>query len=243
MEEEVKSPQEEQAEQTPQEQQAPQEQLKGIKKLIHYIKTHENIRQMVLFFLFSLICGVSQMIITLVLPIILRAADPNMSSPFEWFIFDYTEKGLGEFIGFLVGSFVGQALTFILNRKKTFNVKDHVVFRAIAYTVMAVLIILMQTAIGGGITGAFAKADPDATGIVVAIYNLIAQMVAGIAAFVVSFLGNKFVIMRKFSAHKQDDNLIVKDMIGLDQAAMAGEEPLPQEERKHRRPEDHDQGV
>ena len=176
---------------------------KSLKEIIEYIKTHENLRQPILFFLFSMICGASQMLITLVLPMILRAASPSMNESFSWFLFDYTEKGLGEFIGFLVGSVVGQALTFILNRKKTFNVKDHVAFRAIAYAVMAVLIILMQTAIGGGITGALAKADPGATGIVAAIYNIIAQVVAGIAAFVVNFLGNKFFIMRKFGKAKE----------------------------------------
>lgn len=177
---------------------------KGIKGLIEYIKSHENLRQAVLFFLFSIICGASQMIITAVLPLILRAASPSMSEPFKWFLFDYTEKGVGEFIGFIVGSIVGQVLTFVLNRKKTFNVHDHIPFRAIAYAIMAVLIILMQTAIGGGITGALAKAVPDASDIVSTIFNLIAQMVAGIAALVVNFLGNKFFVMRKFGKYKDE---------------------------------------
>ncbi len=171
---------------------------KGIKGIIEYIKTHENLRQAVLFFLFSMVCGASQMIITAVLPLILRAASDSMSEPFKWFIFDYTEKGVGEFIGFIVGSVVGQVLTFVLNRKKTFNVSDHIPFRAIAYAIMAILIILMQTAIGGGITSALAKAVPDASDLVATIFNLIAQVVAGIAALVVNFLGNKFFVMRKF---------------------------------------------
>ena len=176
---------------------------KGIKGIVEYIKSHENLRQAVLFFLFSMVCGASQMIITAVLPLILRAASDSMSEPFKWFIFDYTEKGVGEFIGFIVGSVVGQVLTFVLNRKKTFNVSDHIPFRAIAYAIMAVLIILMQTAIGGGITGALAKAVPDASDIVATIFNLIAQVVAGIAALVVNFLGNKFFVMRKFGKKKE----------------------------------------
>ncbi|MBQ9276752.1 MAG: hypothetical protein IJ226_04070, partial [Clostridia bacterium] len=110
---------------------------KGIKGIVEYIKTHENLRQAVLFFLFSMICGATQMIVTAVLPLILRAASDSMSEPFKWFIFDYTEKGVGEFIGFIVGSVIGQVLTFVLNRKKTFNVSDHIPFRAIAYAIMA----------------------------------------------------------------------------------------------------------
>ena len=197
---------------------------KSLKGLIEYIKTHENLRQPILFFLFSMICGGTQMLITLVLPIILRAAYPNtlgengeiialgkMSQPFKWFIFDYTEKGIGEFIGFLVGSFIGQLLTFVLNRKKTFNVHDHIPFRAIAYTIMAVLIILMQTAIGGGITGALAKAVPDANETVAGIFNIVAQAVAGIAALVVNFLGNKFFVMRKFGKYKDEDKATAQE--------------------------------
>lgn len=176
---------------------------KGLKAKIKFffdvLEKYPTVKQAILFTLFSMICGITQMIITLVLPIILRAASPDkMTEPFKWFIFDYTEAGLGEFIGFLVGSVWGQTLTFLLNRKKTFNVPDHVAFRAIAYTIMAVLIILMQTAIGGGIQDALKRAVPDANSTVLGIFNLIAQVVAGLAAFVVSFLGNKFVVMRKW---------------------------------------------
>lgn len=211
---------------------------KSLKGLIQYIKTHENLRQPILFFLFSMICGGTQMLITLVLPIILRAAYPNtlgengeiialgkMSQPFKWFIFDYTEKGIGEFIGFLVGSFIGQLLTFVLNRKKTFNVHDHIPFRAIAYTIMAVLIILMQTAIGGGITGALAKAVPDANETVAGIFNIVAQAVAGIAALVVNFLGNKFFVMRKFGKYKDEDKAPAEDAPAEDSASVPAEEP------------------
>lgn len=179
---------------------------RSLKGLIQYIKAHENLRQMVLFTLFSLICGATQMLITLVLPMILKAANPTkMEAPFGWikmgetYFFDFTDEGqgLGSFLGWLIGSIWGQALTFILNRKKTFNVPDHVIFRAVAYAVMAVLIIVMQTAIGK-VEGVLKAHDPDASKFVNVVYNLIAQVVAGIAAFVASFLGNKFVVMRKW---------------------------------------------
>ena len=178
---------------------------KSLKGLIEYIKTHENLRQLVLFTLFSMICGVTQFTITLVLPIILKATITSMSDPFGWikmgdaYFFDFTDKGqgMGSFLGWLLGSIWGQALTFILNRKKTFNAPDHLVFRAIAYTVMAILIIIVQTAIGK-LEGVFKANDPNASDFVNVIYNLLAQVVAGMAAFTMSFLGNKFIIMRKF---------------------------------------------
>lgn len=184
----------------------------SIKELIAYIKAHENLRQVVLFTLFSMICGATQMLITLLLPIILKAISPDkMNAPFGFikmgsaYFFDFTDKGsgLGTFLGWLIGSIWGQALTFILNRKKTFNVPDHVAFRAIAYAVMAVLIIVAQTAIGK-LEGVLKSNDPNASDFVNVIYNLIAQVVAGIAAFTMSFLGNKFFVMRKWKVKGQE---------------------------------------
>lgn len=182
---------------------------KGLKAKIKFffevLDKYPTVKQAVLFLLFSFICGATQMIITFALPAILRAISPEKmgtGTGLDFFVFFYKEPGMGEFIGFLVGSIWGQTLTFILNRKKTFNVPDHVVFRAIAYTVMAILIIIMQTAIGGGISTGFKNAFPNASDSLIFLYNLIGQLVAGIAALVVSFLGNKFFVMRQWKSKK-----------------------------------------
>lgn len=178
-----------------------------ILKIRDYLKTHENTRQAVMFFLFSCICGGTQAIITACLPLILRACSPSMSEPFSWFLFDYTAAGtgIGEFIGFIVGSVIGQILTFVLNRKKTFNVSDHIPFRAIAYAVMAVLIILMQTALGGAVTTACGNAVENPSNLLTTVFNLTGQAVAGISALIVNFLGNKFFIMRKFKGTEKEN--------------------------------------
>lgn len=184
---------------------------KGLKAKIKFffevLEKYPTVKQAVLFTLFSMICGLTQFIITLVLPMILKAISPEqMTAPFGFwkmgnntYLFDFTDPktGYGSFWGFLIGSIWGQTLTFLLNRKKTFNVPDHVVFRAIAYTIMAILIIIMQTAIGK-VEGALNNADPDASDFLRIVYNLIAQVTAGMAAFVTSFLGNKFIVMRKW---------------------------------------------
>ena len=191
---------------------------KGLKAKIKFffqvLEDYPTVKQAILFTLFSMICGATQMIITLVLPIILKAISPEqMTAPFGFwrmgnnaYLFDFTDAktGYGSFWGFLIGSIWGQTLTFLLNRKKTFNVPDHVVFRAIAYTIMAILIIIMQTAIGK-VEGALNNADPDASDLVRVIYNLIAQVTAGMAAFITSFLGNKFVVMRKWKSKNGEE--------------------------------------
>ena len=167
-----------------------------IQKIVDYLNTHEDVRQMVFFLMFSVLCGASQMIVTYALSAGLKLAS-SLSSNFDWFVFHFATTA--EFIGFLVGSIVGQVLTFVLNRKKTFNMPDYVALRAVMYAILAILIIIMQTYLGGLVTNACHNAKPDANGFLDLVFNLTGQLVAGIAAVIINFLGNKFLVMRDWS--------------------------------------------
>lgn len=176
-----------------------------LQKLVDKIKSNEDVRQMVVFTLFSFICGGSQMVITYLLSL-MRLAGGTLAAPFvgipltSFAIFGYDTTA--EFIGFLVGSIVGQVLTFILNRKKTFNCTNNIVISGIMYVILAVFIIFMQTLLGGAITSACWNAKPDADGFLALLFNLAGQAVAGIAALIISFLGNKFLVMRNWGEKK-----------------------------------------
>lgn len=178
---------------------------KGLQKLVDKINANENVRQMVVFTLFSFICGGSQLILTLVLTQ-LKYAGGVLAEPFKgipvgsFSIFGY--ETTAEFIGFLVGSITGQVLTFVLNRKKTFNCTNNVVISGIMYTILAVFIIFMQTLLGGAITSACYGAMPEPSSFVGLLFNLAGQAVGGIAALIISFLGNKFLVMRNWGSKK-----------------------------------------
>ena len=178
---------------------------KGLQKLVDKINANENVRQMVVFTLFSFICGGSQLILTLVLTQ-LKYAGGVLAEPFKgipvgsFSIFGY--ETTAEFIGFLVGSITGQVLTFVLNRKKTFNCTNNVVISGIMYTILAVFIIFMQTLLGGAITSACYGAMPEPSSFVGLRFNLAGQAVGGIAALIISFLGNKFLVMRNWGSKK-----------------------------------------
>lgn len=178
---------------------------KGLQKLVDKINANENVRQMVVFTLFSFICGGSQLILTLALTQ-LKYVGGVLAEPFKgipvgsFSIFGY--ETTAEFIGFLVGSITGQVLTFVLNRKKTFNCTNNVVISGIMYAILAVFIIFMQTLLGGAITSACYGANPTPSGALGLLFNLAGQAVGGIAALVISFLGNKFLVMRNWGSKK-----------------------------------------
>ncbi len=183
---------------------------KGLQNLVDKIKANENLRQMIVFTLFSFICGGSQLIITLVLPALLKLApaDSVLNQRFYGFRLGVLDDVFGypttsDFIGFLIGSIVGQVLTFILNRKKTFNCTNNIVISGIMYVILAVTIIFVQTLLGSAIMTACMGAKPVAqTEFLYQIYNLTGQAVGGITALVMSFLGNKFLVMRNWGEKK-----------------------------------------
>ena len=178
---------------------------KWLRGIVDKINANENLRQMVVFTLFSFICGGSQLILTLVLTQ-LKYAGGVLAEPFRgipvgnFAIFGY--ETTAEFIGFLVGSVTGQVLTFVLNRKKTFNCTNNLVISGIMYAILAVFIIFMQTLLGGAITSACYGAMPEPSSFLGLLFNLAGQAVGGIAALIISFLGNKFLVMRNWGEKK-----------------------------------------
>ena len=72
------------------------------------------------------------------------------------------------------------------------------------YTIVAVEIIFAQTLVCGAILNALNNAVPDASDFLSGtVFNLVAQAVSGILGLVMSFLGNKFLVMRNWGEKKK----------------------------------------
>jgi len=184
---------------------------KGLKAKVKFffdvLEKYPDVRQMVLFVLFSFLCGLGQLATTYILKYALETVPALNNGFFQKgliggvYLFNFPSTA--EFIGFLCGATVGQVLTFILNRKKTFRATNNVVIAAIMYAIIAVLITLLQTLIGGWVTAgcqnAAAANGTDTSGIVGFLITLTGLAVGGITALVLSFLGNKFLVMRNWS--------------------------------------------
>lgn len=197
---------------------------KSLKALVKYIKAHEELRQMVLFLLFSFLCAAAQTVTQFVLKYAIGAAN---NAQFEWFLFKYPyEKGLAEFIGFICGAIIGQVMTFVLNRKKTFKATNNVIIAGIMYAIIAICIILLQTYLGGVITDACKKAavanGTNTEGIVGFLITLTGMAVGGICALVLSFLGNKYLVMRNWGKKKSAQQ---------DEQTQKEEQPAQQEQQ------------
>ncbi len=167
------------------------------KKIKTFLDEHEDIRQLVFFTLFSFVCFLIEYVTFFVLKFALK----NVNEPFEWFIFSYKTGGLGEFIAFLMSNVVAQAATFILNRKKTFNANNNIVYAASMYAIMVCGIIILNTWLGGVISDAVT----EGTSIPQDFAAIIGKLVGSFLSFVISFLMSKFVIMRKSKKNDEEN--------------------------------------
>ncbi|MDE5618684.1 MAG: GtrA family protein [Clostridia bacterium] len=180
--------------------------VKGAKfaKVKDFFEAHENIRQIVLFTLFSLICFAIEYISFAILAACLK----NYNQPFDWFLFHYSTSGggAGSFIAFLVSNILAQAATFVLNRKKTFKATNNVVISGIMFAIVVIAIIVLNTYLGGVIGSAASKSMINSgasaeTAKTVSEYA--GKLVGSFVAWVLSFLGNKFLVMRNWGGKKK----------------------------------------
>ena len=171
------------------------EQKKDLKFKIHkFLTDHANIFQIVKFTLISLIAFIAEFASMYALQYGLL--DLYGDVPFEWFIFDYAPGedgafGQAGFIAMLVSKCIAEIISFTINRKKTFNANNNVVFSAIMYVITVISIIILSTWLAGALGTVFGSAVGADWG------NTISKMLGSLLSWVIVFLMDKFVIMRK----------------------------------------------
>jgi len=120
---------------------------------------------------------------------------------------------LSVFIAFLIGNVVAKVLSYILNRKKTFNAVNNLAFSMTVYTIMCVTLIIVETLIGAPLGKWFANTLPDGFWNILGTSqaqelanpdwsSTLAMILYSTADFLIVFLMEKFVIM--------NDNLFKK---------------------------------
>lgn len=159
-----------------------------------FMTRHGNIWQIVKFTLISCIAFIAEFASMYALQYGLEGVCGN--EHFEWFIFDYAAGregafGTAGFIAMLGSKCIAEIISFTINRKKTFNANNNVVFSAIMYVITVVALIIFTTWLAGVLGDAMGPAIGAHAG------NTISKMLSSVISFVVIFLMDKFVIMRK----------------------------------------------
>ncbi len=181
--------------------------------------------QFLLFIVMSLLAFAAQTVIVTFGDDLFRMIPSIGTNEINAWIFG--QQQLAVFIAFLIGNVVAKVLSYILNRKKTFGAVNNLVFSMTVYTIMCVVLIIVETLIGAPLGQWLAKTLPDGFWSILGTTqakelatpdwsSTIAMILYSTADFLIVFLMEKFVIM--------NDNLFKK------KGAEAAEEVKAEEE-------------
>ena len=152
-----------------------------------YIKEHKTMLQAILFMLFSCLAFVAQL---------------GTQALFDWALKDvsqtvkvwpFPEQALGTLISFLIANVVAKVISFVMNRKKTFDANNNKVFSAVTYTIMVVTLIIVETLVGEPLANALNTAS---NGVLGSWASTLAIIIYSIPDFIIVFIMDKYVIMR-----------------------------------------------
>ena len=162
-----------------------------LEKVAKYINEHKTLLQAILFMLFSCLAFVAQLGTQALFDWALASVDKVVK------VWPFPEQALGTLISFLIANVVAKVLSFVMNRKKTFNANNNKIFSAVTYTIMVVTLIIVETLVGEPLAKALNTAS---NGVLDDWSNTLAIILYSIPDFIIVFLMDKFVIMR----HKEE---------------------------------------
>lgn len=158
-------------------------------KLTIWLSEHKAILQVVLFTLFSLVAFVAQILIQYLVDLGMKNVDKTVE------IWPFPSQTLGAFMSFLLSNIAAKVISFVMNRKKTFGATNNVVYSAVVYTIMVVALIIVETIIGSPLAQALYNLFKGKVSI--ELCNTLSLITYSICDFVIVFLMDKYVIMRK----------------------------------------------
>lgn len=175
----------------------------------------KSIKQVILFMLFSSIAAVTQLASRAIIDILLRGLTQMIE------VWPFGKQALGSFIAFLVSNIIAKVVSYVTNRKTTFKANNNKVRSAVIYTIMVVLLIIIETIIGTplqngiyGLLGGTYEGPVLSTATVnnVTLYQIcgmLSQAIYGLGDGIIVFFMDKYVIMR--NDEKKDGNDIKKE--------------------------------
>lgn len=156
-----------------------------------FAQKHETLWQFIKFLVFTQLAGLTELISYTLLK---NTLPEKMPEDFNFFVFNYTaENNLnkGFFVAFLISAILAEIVSFLVNRKATFNANNNLLKSAVMYAVLIVFIICMKTWIVTVLT-------PVVTGFTQSAFLIewIPKLASMVLAFAIIFPMNKFVIMK-----------------------------------------------
>ena len=178
-------------------------------KVKGFMQRHGNIWQIIKFTLISCIAFLAEFASMYALQYGLADV---CGQDFHWFVFNYnaSQGGQATFIAMLGSKCIAEIISFTINRKKTFNANNNVAFSAIMYVITVIAIILLSTWLAGALGDVMGPAIGADWG------NTISKLLGSLLSWVIMFLMDKFVIMRRVDKGEKEVETETAEAIAAD---------------------------
>ncbi|MCD8382185.1 MAG: hypothetical protein LUC30_04615 [Clostridiales bacterium] len=172
-------------------------------KASDYFERHKSQLQVVWFLVFGLAALIVQLGSRVVCDIAFQGMDDTVD------IWPFPSQTLGSFLAFLISNTLAKVISYVTNRKKTFQANNNLCFSVIVYIVLVVALIVIETIIGtpmqnglyvllGGSFSGSAQATASAQSpVLYQTCGVVSQLIYGIGDAVIVFLMDKYLIMRR----------------------------------------------
>lgn len=176
-----------------------------------FTEKNAQLWQLIKFMLASMVAGLSEYVSYILLSMVVLA--PLTTVGFHWWIFQYepgSASGVCDMVAYLVSTTVGNMVSFVINRKKTFKTTTNVTFSVTATLIMIAFIICYSTYFGpiltNTVSGWFANVTMNA-GLKEFLVKTIGKSLICMVTFVFVFLMDKLVILREPHKTKEQKEL------------------------------------
>ncbi|MCD8005218.1 MAG: hypothetical protein LUE91_06140 [Oscillospiraceae bacterium] len=172
-------------------------------KLTCYFEQHKSQLQVVWFLIFGLAAMIAQLGSRIACDIAFQGMDSTVS------IWPFPSQTLGSFLAFLISNTLAKVISYVTNRKKTFQANNNLCFSVIIYIVLVVALIVIETIIGtpmqnglyvllgGGFAGTVQATASAQSPVLYQACGVASQLIYGIGDAVIVFFMDKYLIMRK----------------------------------------------
>ena len=156
-----------------------------------FTEKYRGVWQFIKFSLVASLAGITETVSFLILSSLLGN---RLTDDFDFFVFHYTNANSlnrGLFIAFLASAILAEIVSFLINRKATFDANNNFLASALMYAALVVIVISLKTWIVT-VLAAWVATWTENTLLIEWIPKIISMLVA----VAIIFPMNKFVIMR-----------------------------------------------
>lgn len=176
---------------------------KHIERIHAHLRRNKTERQFVLFMFYGFFALIAELLARFGCDIAFKKLDFMLN------IWPFPEQALGSFLAFMISNLLAKTISYVLNRKKTFQANNSAIWSGTVYALLCLVLLIIETIVGTPLQNKLyflfggRYNDPDFSTVSAlrpGLYQLcgtLSQIIYCSVDSVIMFVMNKYVIMKR----------------------------------------------